>query len=655
MVRITLFFVIGIGVAIRWPGVFTMEWVIAGTVCYIPLRRYSFAGAVGLITIFLCGYVRTELNTDRNDSLHFIHETGKVDFYKVRLTRYAEEREKSWRIEAEVLSIHVAGHWRSCNGNAVLYFDKSLKPFRYGDVLLVRGAPSLVKPPSNPGEFDLQRNLFFKNIYHQHYIRDGQVRLIENIPGNILIKAAIDVRLWSDRQLKAYVHGDREQATASALVLGVTDGLDSDLLQAYASTGAMHVLAVSGLHVSIIYWIILLLGKPLEKVKSGKAILAVVSVVLLWIYAFVTGWSPSVLRAVMMFTFVALARPWKQSTNIYNTMAASAFCLLVYDPFFLMSVGFQLSYIAVFGIVFIHPHLYVLWEPQSRTLDETWKVTSVSIAAQIATVPISLYYFHQFPNYFLMANLLVIPASFVVLVAGLAILPLSVIPFVASLVGFLLRWVIYIMNGIIFVIGSLPFAVVRNIYIDGVQAMILAASICALLFCFFFKNIRWLWMSFGMLIAFCAADWIHLVNVVERNHIIVYDAGKKTTIDLIGQGQVASYGDFDARKMSANRIRLGGTNVVPLKSISKNGCTLIGWKGLKIAVIDSTYMPINVSADLVVISHNSVDSLSWIQAKKIVFDGSNSPYFVEKLLRQPRREGVEVHSIIHSGAYLYSF
>jgi competence protein ComEC len=626
MVRVTIFYVAGVSVAINFPLEVSFWLLFAITILYLAIR----SGYVGLLAIFLFGFARVGFHVDDRKKI-------KTDFYQVTLTRYAEERENSWRIEAEFNK-----------GNILLYFPKVKfkEPFHYGDVLLIRGTPSLVKPPTNPGEFNFQRHLYFKNIHYQHYVVDA--KLIDSDRGNPFISSAIKVRLWSDQQLKKYVHGDREQATASALVLGVTDGLDSDLLLAYSQTGAMHVLAVSGLHVSIIYWIILLLGKPVEKLRSGKAILAVGSVVLLWIYAFVTGWSPSVLRAVMMFTFVALARPWKQSTNIYNTMAASAFCLLIYDPFFLMSVGFQLSYIAVFGIVFIHPHLYTLWEPRNRILDEIWKVTSVSVAAQIATVPISLFYFHQFPNYFLIANLLVIPASFVVLVAGLAVLPLAIVPILAKAVGFILQWTIYLMNSIILIIGDLPFAVIRGIYLDGTQALLLAGITSGVLFCMIFKNIRWLWMSFAFTICFSVIDWIHLNNVVTGNHITVYNIPKKTALDLISHNQSISYGEFNPFHMSANRVQLGAT------TIKQTSDSLISWKGLRI-LVGCKKIPINIPVDILIISNNSVDSIPPIKCRKVIIDSSNSFYLAERLLRQPVPADIEVYSVLHKGAFQFSF
>lgn len=648
MVRVTLFFVGGIALAIGWPALLPTKVVmsIAAFLTLLYLIRWR-AGALGLAIVLLLGYARVEFHTSKNDAHHFIHDS--LSYYTATIARYSEEKENSWKVEADV-------EWKESSGRILLYFSKKdfRKPFDYGDVLLIRGSPTLVTPPSNPGEFDMQRHLFYKNIYHRHYLRGDQVKLIDSGRGNGFIAAAIKVRLWSDRQLKTYVAGEREQATASALVLGVTDGLDNELLQSYSSTGAMHVLAVSGLHVSIIYWIILLLGKPLEKLKSGKVILAIGSVVILWIYAFVTGWSPSVLRAVMMFTFVALARPWRQSTNIYNTMAASAFCLLVYDPFFLMSVGFQLSYIAVFGIVFLHPHLYLLWEPKARIWDEVWKVTSVSIAAQIATVPISLFYFHQFPNYFLIANLLVIPASFVVLVAGLAVLPLSLIPILAKAVAFLLQWVIYLMNGIVMIIGSLPFAVVGNIFIDGIQAWLLAGITLCVLFCILYRHLRWLRLALVLSVIFSAVDWFHLFKVVEGRHVTVYYVKGKTAMDFQTRGLVQTYGEAPAFNASAHRISLGASQILPMDVFEKNGCAFIYFHNLTLVVIKSRdfILPENLIPDFVIISNNSVRSLERIKSGKVIIDSSNSPYFAERLLKQ---SDADIHSVHHHGAFQYSF
>ena len=359
-------------------------------------------------------------NTETNNPNHIVN-ANSIDFFRVVVSTAAVEKENSWKAEAEVEEINTEGEWKSATGTIMLYLSKEefISP-EYGDVLLIKGQPQLVPPPSNPEEFDYRRFLSFKNIYHQRFIKKDNAKQIGFAPPGWIDYYALKTRKWADNTIRQYVSGEREKALASGLVLGITDGLDDELLSAYRATGTLHVLAVSGLHVGILYGIVLLILTPLNKLKKGPWIAAVISIAILWAYAFVTGLSPSVLRAVTMFSFVAIAKPGGHRTNIYNTLAVSAFLILWYDPFFIMSVGFQLSYLAVLVIVYVQPGLYNVWNPANRILDEIWKVSSVSIAAQISTFSLSLFYFHQFPNYFLMSNLVAIPASFVVLVLGLA-------------------------------------------------------------------------------------------------------------------------------------------------------------------------------------------------------------------------------------------
>ena len=318
---------LGISVAIFFPGflvkysaklcflLFFFSYTII-TVCIWkkkPLRTGAnlkvAAGVVGLTSVFCAGLIRVDSNTETKKTDHIIHSDTSIDFIKVVVTTAAIEKKNSWKTEADVEEVNENNKWKSATGKIVLYLSKKdfPKPFEYGDVLVVKGYPHRVPSPSNPEEFDYQRFLRFKNIYHQKYVRTGDVRKLGFAPPNWIDYYALKTRHWADSTIKDNVSGDREKGLASALVLGVTDGLDNELLSAYKATGTLHVLAVSGLHVGILYGIIILLLTPLQRFKSAPWIVAFISVVVLWGYAFVTGLSPSVLRAVTMFSFMALA------------------------------------------------------------------------------------------------------------------------------------------------------------------------------------------------------------------------------------------------------------------------------------------------------------------------------------------------------------
>lgn len=668
MVRITVFLVGGILTAIHLDrSVASLAIPLAGVLAIgflagFFLKAKVLSGLSGLLTVFVLGY----LLVMQREKPGCTTPAGNVEMYRAVVSRFAEERTNSYRTEATLLSVRTAYGWQESCGSILIYFQKEGRQFEYGDVLLVSGAPTEIPGPANPGEFNFRRFMQFRGVRQQDFLGRDSVMLIGNKPGNNFLGMAIKVRLWADRMIKSVVNGDREQATATALVLGVTDGLDNELLRAYASTGALHVLAVSGLHVSIIYWIILLVLKPLDRTRPLKWLLACISVVVLWSYAFVTGWSPSVLRAVTMFSFVAFSRPWRQSTNIYNTLASSMFCLLLYDPFFIMSVGFQLSYLAVFGIVFFQPRLYALWEPRHRLTDEVWKLSSVSISAQVATLPIGLYYFHQFPNYFLPANLVVIPVSFVVLVAGLAVAAFAFIDPLTIALGWLLTWSVKLMNALVLMFGQLPYSVVEGIYLDGWQAVILAGLIAAVTLLFVSKYFPWLYIGVFLAAVFAARQWSHLVTEVNTTIVRVYSAGNHTLIDRLCNGTSSMVSDSLVGRAWPRLYRyvepawiMSGVKqdsaVMYTEVVTGRGCKAWVWGNISFLQVDNAdHVLPGGSANFVVISNNairSISELSPVKFEKIIVDSSNSLYFAERLRREASGLGVSLWSVPHDGAF----
>lgn len=699
-IRIVLCFACGIVAGIYQPRIIPQSVGIALLITFVAAYIFFFIlfrrlnrslfnlGFIGLPAVMLAGYVHTSLQTESARPDHLCSVADPVQYYRVVITQNPEEKQRSWKAEATVSEVFT-GTWQHKSGKVILYFskadlktqhgmavdrrpwtvDSSQAPYRYGDVLLIKGQPQPVAPPGNPGEFSYRQFLAFRNIYHQHFLKPADVRWLENDPPQRVMHYAIRARLWADETLKRFVHGAREQAIASALVLGVTDGLDNELLNAYAATGAMHVLAVSGLHITIIYMILLWLLKPVLKLRHGNWILAAISLAVLWGYAFITGLTPSVLRAVTMFSFIAVARPAGQRTNIYNTLAASAFCLLLYDPFLIMSVGFQLSYLAVLGIVYLQPGLYGLWEPQGRFWDEVWKVTCVSVAAQIATFALGLLYFHQFPNYFLLSNLLVIPGSFVVLILGIMVLAVSFIQIVASALGWLLTWSIKLLNLVVFTMETFPFSITDNIYISPVQCWLLIAVIGTLILLVKYKRFYYCLAAFSFTALFAACQWLHYVDDINLQKITVYNIRGHSAIDLIDRGQAYFLADsmlqHDAGKLrfhvQPNRLFSGVGNVVadeqqPFVRKVKGG-EVICWKGKVIVHLMQRdfVLPEKLPADWIVVSNNAVKDLSRLPAEiEIILDSSNSYFYTERVLAQAKKHNLDVYSVAHRGAFEFS-
>ncbi len=681
-VRIAIFFAGGIIVNIVFPdaiGTGTgITIVLLCAAAYVAIvfvnerrRRYVInPGFTGLFTVFLCGYMNAALHREDRREDHFSCMDAVTSYSAVAIGQ-AEEMANSWKQVLQIRAVYDSVRWQPATGRVITYFSKDgdSLPFRYGDVLLIRGRPRAVPGPANPGQFDYRRYLSWRNIFHQHFIRPGDATVIGYEPPSVILDNAMRVRASALSVLERHIDGEQERAIAQALVLGVTEDLDNELTGAYAASGAMHVLAVSGLHVGILYMIISFVLSPLKRVTGGRWLFMLISVFLLWTYACVTGLSPSVLRAVTMFSFFALAKPLNYRTNIFNTLASSAFCLLVYDPFLIASVGFQLSYMAVVGIVWLHPMLYRLWEPGSRVLDEIWKISCVSIAAQLITTPVTLFYFHQFPNYFLLANLFVIPLAFAVLAGGLALLTSSWLTTVAEWIGWAEQKLIAILNHLVFNVQQLPYAVHSDINISMLQCFLLTGSVVALMLFFQQRNSRFLIASWVMIMGFALDSW-YQHKTTSGCRLIVYSM-RGAAFDVIDNGTAYFFGDSVLRNdtglidfnISPTRLMYGAGVVRPLdrqafvrelpggKLIQIRNRTILYLE--KVMEIDET-----IAVDYVIlskgVSRTADGILRKIKAESIILDGSYSYFVADKTLHS-LPEQLRAHSVVHHGAFEAKF
>lgn len=677
-VRIVLFFIGGILVGIYQPRLVT-EYQAALSLVVLTLAFFVLAGwravnpgPVGLSAVFVAGYLNLYYHTDSTDARHFLHAAQPTQYYKVVLIKPAKERANSWQQEARVLAIQTeAEGWHARHGKVLLYFLKAdfNKPFTYGDEVIIRGSPSLIEPPANPGEFDYRRFLGFRNIYHQHFLRKDHVLHSQSTHGNLIFSTAYRLRANAQHVLSTHIEGRQQQAIASALILGVTDGLDNELTQAYAASGAMHVLAVSGLHVGIIYGIVLLLLRPLNRTRKGKWSIAGISIVLLWAYALITGLSPSVLRAVTMFSFVALARPLNYRTNIYNTLAVSAFCLLLANPYLVMSVGFQLSYLAVLGIVYLQPRLYNLWTPKSLLWDKTWQITCVSLAAQAATFPLGLLYFHQFPVYFLFSNLFVIPGAVTILITGILLLAGSSMAGIAGAIGFILTWLIKTLNYLVFTIERLPFSIIDNIYISTFQCWLIMALAASVILLIQHRKFNYVIAAALAATLFGGVQWQHHVKEIKPDKFIVYRVPGYRALEFTGNGQSHFYADTSLIKnhermrfhIRPNRLLSGVARTRVNDSLRmfspQRGVAVYTWH-TKLIVQTSNpefYLPAGLTIDYLIISNNAVKNLDQIKDLKIntlVIDSSNSLPAATRLIAEAKSRSLNVYSVLHSGAYI---
>jgi competence protein ComEC len=390
-----------------------------------------------------------------------------------------------------------------------------------------------------------------RNIWFSVYLTNGNY-LKTGHQVNRIIYLAEQVRDKLVSILTKVIREKEERSVISALTLGYRAEIGQDTMDYFASTGAMHVLSVSGLHVGLIYFILGFLLSFLKRGKAGKAIFACVLILFLWIYAFISGFSPSVQRATVMFSFVIIGNGLRRPVNIYNTLMASALLLVLLNPDVIFDIGFQLSYLAVFGIILIQPALYKLIDVTNPVTKWIWSLTTVSIAAQLTTFPLGLFYFNQFPNLFWLSNFIVIPATTLIIWITLIFFSVCPIQSLAFILGVIIEKITHWMLVVLKFLDSLPYAVSQGIVLSQTQVFILFSGIIAIIIFFASKRKGWFLYFLVLILLFQLSDFYEKSKVFNQREIIVYNS-KSMMIHLIN-GRTNYLITNDVLSLSENEI-----------------------------------------------------------------------------------------------------
>lgn len=421
--------------------------------------------------------------------------------------------------------------------------DSLAKSIHYGDRIIFTESPELVPGPKNPEEFNYAAYLENKGIYHQVFLRTGRYEIKHDAGGNAIQAFAFRVRKELLRLFKDAGMDGREYSVAAALMIGYGDLLDADQREAFAGAGAMHILCVSGLHVGIIFAMADNLFFFLRKQKRRKWLRPVLILLIIWFYAVITGLAPSVMRASLMFSLVTIGGALNRKSHIINSISASAFLLMLLSPTVIFELGFQLSYAAVLGIVLLQPHFQKLFIPANKFEKYLWGIITVSLAAQIATGPISLMYFHQFPNYFLITNLIVIPLAGVLIYSGFGFILFSQVPFLGTLASYILVLELKFLNSAVGMIEGLPGAVSRGIYMPGFPTFLLYMLVLCLFIWYLYKNHHWFRLGIASLTLFIVVTGY--TNIQRSNHheLIIHNLRSHTAIGFANNQRHVLFAD----------------------------------------------------------------------------------------------------------------
>lgn len=679
LLRYVLWLIAGIVAAMSLPSAGTaMVWVgvasaIGYSMAFFFRKRLSFfgflQGVLAFVFLFSLGFGRMQ---ERQAQVFpsFVSDTSSYWLAEAQASGIATP--KTIKVPLRLQASRTAGAWQEEEGRLMLYIrkDSLLTIPAKGDRLLVKMAPAEIPEPLNPNAFNYKAYMETLGICCQAFVTAADVQQVGKAPVG-LKGLALKVRQWATRQLAAHIGGEQEEAIANALLLGYRQLLDEEINQAYATAGVMHVLAVSGLHVGFLYLFLQLLFRPWRRHPWLKWVGFGLSLLVLWSYAFITGLSPSVLRAVSMFSFIAFAVQLKRHSGIYNALGMAAFVLLLYDPFMLRAVGFQLSFLAVFGIVYLQPRFSGLYGGNNRFVKKLVDLFTVSLAAQLATFPLGLYYFGKFPTYFFLTNLLIVPAASLMLGFGFLFLLSSLVSQTAAAgLGWLLGQLVHLVNKVVFAAERLPFSSITS-SLTAAQLWLLMLFLLAVLLLFHDKKFYQSLLATALGVALLASLFYQAYEQKQQQRLVLYHMPGYSALQLADGRQEYLYSPSALPEQQLkftvrpNRVALGLASGKELHApasfepavVHTASYNLFVWRGYSLAYVHAPLpepctQTAPVKLDFVVLAGNAVRDLGllscYFKADKLLIDGSNQIY-VQKMLQQ-QAETLNLPYYLTSGA-----
>lgn len=582
--------------------------------------------------------------------------------YIIRIGNSPEKKPKSYKALAQILSYKKDSIWHESDAQTLLYFnlDSEITP-TYGETYLIQGHPREIEGPKNPEEFNYKQFQANKGILTHHFLRAGDAVLLDTNGGNPIFGLAYKMNAYAKDVFHKFIKTPANSAVASAMIIGIKDELDNELRDSYATAGAVHILAVSGLHVGILFLLLTYLFSWINRFKNGDVAFAVIVVATLWLYALFTGLSPSVTRSTLMFTIFQFGSSIRREKNSINTIAISALVLLILNPSWLYEVGFQLSYLAIFGIVYLYPHFNDLWRPRNYFIRQLWQISAVSVCAQLFTFPLSIYYFHQFPNYFLLTNPVVTILSTLILFSGIILLFFAKIPFLGVLLAKFFDICLSVLNAAVKWIEALPGSKSDGFSYELYEVVLLYAIVFTAVLFFLKKHPNYLKASTLLFVVLASLGIFKNYKTSKQQNLTFHFIPKSSGISLISQNKATFISE--QKTISDDRIygfhlknyydKIGIDNVDFIGLEENEGQKTIIFNNERVLWLrKKDYGKINDKFDKVLISKNAIYDIekAFVKLpKEIILDDSNSSYYTKRIKDQCEKLGVKVINLYDTG------
>ncbi|CAM4005697.1 ComEC/Rec2 family competence protein [Flavobacterium branchiophilum] len=667
LARITLFFVFGVFCSqffqLSLPSIGVLLLCCFVLLCitfYLSNKDVFQKMYFGLSVVWMAfwiGFGTVMLHNENNYKRHFTHNVisaEKDHFLEFKIAEKIKSSTNYNRYVGQMQQIN----GQSCFGKFIVNISKdsvSDIEFQVGTTIKVHAAISNVQKTKNPSTFDYAQYLKNKQIYGQIFISLPIIQY-QSKPTKSITYYAQSIRDHIEKNL--YTNGLRgnDLAVVMALILGQQQDISQELVQDYQAAGAVHILSVSGLHVGLIMWFITFILSPISNTPKGRFTKLIILLLMLWAYGFLAGFAPSILRSVVMFSFVAVGKYLGRCVNFYHTLLVSMLLILLYDPFFLFDIGFQLSYISLFFIVWMQPLWDSVWEPQNPYLKKYfWDVFTVSTSAQLGTFPLSLYYFHQFPALFLVTNLLVLPLIAICMAIGVPVLIMAACNFVSHFWLMILKFFIALLNQIISWVASFETFVFSNIPLHKWVMLSLYLMLVTWIICFKKRHFKTIRAGLISILIFQLTLFYTKYHLTSNAEMVVFDTWKQSIVVCKYQHDLKCYMSDTINKKSFNLVQnyamdhycnIQNKNTLP---------DVLSFNNKKIFILQNDKYYPEIAPDILLLVHSPKVNLEryllYCKPKMVVADGSNYKSAIQLWKQTCQKAKIPFHATAEKGYF----
>ena len=639
-------------------------------------HRYYFLNGLSLFGMWICfGMFITEYQRVDAPDLSDFGDGVKIGV----VIEPTEEKPKTFKTR-----IRIIDSTASNNVEILAYFEKdsTTPPPQFGDLIGFYSDVRFIESNGNPLEFDYQQYMSRQGVYCQTYIKRQEYEILQPAYQKGIKYYGAKIRQSLINIYKESGIPGQQLAVLEALTLGYKADLEPETITSFQTSGAMHILAVSGLHTGIIMLITNFLLMFLDHSHKTRIIKCILIILTLWIFAAITGFSASVCRSALMFSMMTVSQILNRCSSTYNTLATSAFILLIFNPLLIFNVGFGLSYLAVLAIISTMP-LVKKALPKFDPVHDTkliwlrkWLlryflgIVFVSIAAQLGTSALSIRTFNLFPTYFIITNILVIPLSYFIMVTAILLLAVSWCAPLMWLATEVLKFFLGLLTDSVSWIESLPAASIDNIFITNTSSLLIYVALAMLVVFGHYKRPIHLKLAFATLCLFAASIAIFDSAKNINTQIIIYNK-TKSQLYSIKNGEkmsiIADNAKLDEKSLSPATINaaLAHANLVEiLDSDTLTSIKDLFWQidnktfynvksHQQIEIMDSESLPV----DYLIVSENTIINPNDVSEKfgcnNVIFDSSNTKKFVAARTEEYEKQGINCFDVTKEGAFVF--